>query len=455
MSLHYGNWCGPGWTAGQKKDAKQLTNEDFNVPAINGLDQACKTHDIGLYYAKTKSDIERVNRRFIKEAYNYGITGKAMGWLVNKFGPKNPDTDTIEAISKQFKPLLEGPKQVKRPSDTPNERNVKQKTTPTMRIEKTYSTPDTEEKPLKKWSKKKQRRFTKITKQLSFNNLLPSPNMSGSGTNTSNNAGQETNVDDVGEQKLNPFHQTQDVILPAYIAVNQTIAADKNSVVWFTIRLNSPYDWLTAFTTTADTDPFDQVLDVGIRQTPLNYTYWSSIYQYITCTSVEYEVTFFTDSLFTSQMQELSVYCYHHGHQGPPITDAGVKIPDYIRRQHKHMQMQKLNRRRQDELAYDTNITFTGKWEPGNYYVQNLVSEDSQKRTWNKFNQLPPLHEMATFILQHSDRSFDLPQIWSVYGEVKVIYHCQCKDLKYKFEYPLQSTDIPLITDFGSLDKQP
>jgi len=456
MSLHYGNWCGPGWTAGQKKPSKQLTDEDFKVPAINSLDQACKNHDIGLFYAKTKSDVKRVNQRFIKEARNEGITGKAMAWLVNVAGPKYPDRDTVEEISKQF-PKLEGPKQVKRTKNS-DERNVKQKVTPTMVEQQPYSTPDTEEKPYRIKRQKRKWKRGPMFKQLSFNNLLPSTNMPEASTQANeNNAGQETNVDKVGEQKLRPWHDTQDIILPAYIGIQQTVTDNVNSVAYFTIRLNTPYDWLTAFSTTPDIDPFAQVVDpAGSRQTPLNYTYWSNLYQYLTVTETEYEITLYTSSTYSANyMQELSVYCYHHGHQGPPITDGGTRIPDYIRRQHKHGRMQKLVRRRNDELPYDTQITFTGKWEPGNYYVQNLVSEDSQQRTWNKFDQLPPLHEMCTFLIQHSDREFGNFDNWAIFGECKVIYHCQCKDLKYKFEYPIQSSDIPLISDFGALNNQP
>lgn len=40
----HGNWCGPTWTGGQKVDAKDYQG-NWNGPAIDALDRACRTHD--------------------------------------------------------------------------------------------------------------------------------------------------------------------------------------------------------------------------------------------------------------------------------------------------------------------------------------------------------------------------------------------------------------------------
>lgn len=88
--LHYGNWCGPGWSAGQAKDAKDLTYADFDVPAIDNLDKACKNHDIGLRLAETEEDVARVNGEFEREATRAGILGTAFAFLVRNLGPKEP-----------------------------------------------------------------------------------------------------------------------------------------------------------------------------------------------------------------------------------------------------------------------------------------------------------------------------------------------------------------------------
>lgn len=81
----YGNWCGPGWTAGQRKDAADLTDEDRNVRAIDELDEACKRHDIGLH--DHPEEAERLNREFIQEVRFMGITGALFALAVGIAGP--------------------------------------------------------------------------------------------------------------------------------------------------------------------------------------------------------------------------------------------------------------------------------------------------------------------------------------------------------------------------------
>lgn len=81
----YGNWCGPGWTAGQYKDASKLTEADRNVPAIDALDEACKQHDLDLH--DFPEDAKAINEEFIKTVSNMGITGKLFGLAVKLAGP--------------------------------------------------------------------------------------------------------------------------------------------------------------------------------------------------------------------------------------------------------------------------------------------------------------------------------------------------------------------------------
>jgi len=78
----HGKWCGPGWSAGQWKDAKDLTEEDKLVPADDALDQACKNHDIAI----AEGDPE-ANEKFEEEAGSLGIKGAAFAALVSRFGP--------------------------------------------------------------------------------------------------------------------------------------------------------------------------------------------------------------------------------------------------------------------------------------------------------------------------------------------------------------------------------
>lgn len=89
---HYGNWCGPGWSAGQHKDAADLTTEDERVPAINELDQLCKEHDIALRDAETREQVEHINQLFIQRAKDQGITGNVMAQLVSLWDQENQIT---------------------------------------------------------------------------------------------------------------------------------------------------------------------------------------------------------------------------------------------------------------------------------------------------------------------------------------------------------------------------
>lgn len=91
MTLRYhGNWCGPGWSAGKYKDAKDLTDSELSVPAIDGLDALCKRHDINIRNAKTKKDIQEAHKMFMEGAAQYGIKGRLAAVAVGLFGPKEP-----------------------------------------------------------------------------------------------------------------------------------------------------------------------------------------------------------------------------------------------------------------------------------------------------------------------------------------------------------------------------
>ena len=58
----HGNWCGPDWTAGQRKPAKLLQASDRNVKCADKLDCACKVHDIDVFErgGRTKSSDKRL-----------------------------------------------------------------------------------------------------------------------------------------------------------------------------------------------------------------------------------------------------------------------------------------------------------------------------------------------------------------------------------------------------------
>jgi len=98
----HGNWCGPGWSAGQWKNAEDLEPEDFNVPAIDALDQACKNHDMNIWLGH-----EDANKIFYEECAALGIEGWWAKNLVQVAGPpSHPYIRTIAGRSEKRAPYV-------------------------------------------------------------------------------------------------------------------------------------------------------------------------------------------------------------------------------------------------------------------------------------------------------------------------------------------------------------
>lgn len=95
FSNFHGNWCGAGWTAGQFKNAEDMTFEDLTVPAIDVFDQVCKDHDI--FLAKYPERADEAHKRFSEAvqalwddpntSYTERIKGLLAAKLVHAFGP--------------------------------------------------------------------------------------------------------------------------------------------------------------------------------------------------------------------------------------------------------------------------------------------------------------------------------------------------------------------------------
>ena len=90
MVRYHGNWCGPGWTAGQYKDADELTEEDIHVPAIDALDACCKRHDIRIMLAHSQEELVKANEAFFEETQGLGLKSNIAGYLVRYGGPTEP-----------------------------------------------------------------------------------------------------------------------------------------------------------------------------------------------------------------------------------------------------------------------------------------------------------------------------------------------------------------------------
>lgn len=94
----HGNWCGPDWTAGQKKPAKDLTRRDRDVRCIDKLDCACRIHDIEVFQngGRTKNSDNNLAAKAIRIAYDLrqprALRRKALlvatGMLIGRSGRK-------------------------------------------------------------------------------------------------------------------------------------------------------------------------------------------------------------------------------------------------------------------------------------------------------------------------------------------------------------------------------
>jgi len=82
----HGNWCGPDWTAGQRKPASAMIPLDYQVICIDALDCACKQHDIDVFErgGRTKSSDKRLINMAIMIARSNRYPGplRRKAWFV-------------------------------------------------------------------------------------------------------------------------------------------------------------------------------------------------------------------------------------------------------------------------------------------------------------------------------------------------------------------------------------
>lgn len=263
--------------------------------------------------------------------------------------------------------------------------------------------------------------------------------------------GSETSVDIPRNPRLRAFKETQDVIMPWYNTGTFNIDASNTSAGQnaFGFRLNSINDIITANTYVADPTPAADVADGVTNNIPMMYNYWSAIYRYWTVTRSHYKVRFWCTTPHNDG--EFSVWTYHNGQQNPPLLDGTARIPDWVRQMHPHAHVKHFTTKTTDNgvNTYRHGIEITGHYEPGNYTVVNDVAEDEFKETWHKWSEVPSLREVATFIINKSDRMVAVTDTMFAFGwDAKIIYQVQLKDLKAIYQYPKGSDDFPTIADY-------
>ena len=265
--------------------------------------------------------------------------------------------------------------------------------------------------------------------------------------------GGETPVDPVGYEKIRPWADTVNVIMPYRTGGALSIQSNPAGVDAITFRLNSIYDVVTSSAYTADPPPAADTFDTNINK-PMWYNYYTSIYKYWTVTKSTYKMRIWISGRDAANVgSEVSVWTYHHGQQQPPLLNETVsaKIPDIIRKVHPNNHKTTIRSLPLTTLKsrYDDNTYIHGMYMPGPKYVKNEVAEDDFHETWHKATEVPSLREAVTFIVQRSDMMDTLGNTSSTIAlnyEFEIQYHTQFKNLKTAFKYTTQDTDMN-ITD--------
>jgi hypothetical protein len=426
-----GNWCGPGHTAGKRLDAKDMTFKDSLVSAVSPGDQGCKEHDIDTRFADTPQKRKAADEKFVKKMRKVGgFKENVMALLVDNFGPSSKDPFLTPPKKKHKRLHYSISPQTEMTID---ERNIIPVRTPPKK--RPASEPETPNKKPK--SDDNAGHSTDVE-------TAPTPRMAAGAPTTGRGHGNETGVEMIKEQKLKPFHATQDAILPYYY--NGTLALAASTTVTgqasFSVRLNAISDVLTTRTFTSDPGAAADAVDANLNK-PMLYEYWKSIYNYYNVTSSQYRIRMYS---LTSDFSWVgSVWLYHHGLQHPPFVDGALNyVKDHIRKLHPHTKHQYLVPGVGQTHFTDQAITFNGYFDPENF--PHEVVEDQYINTWTKFDAVPPQFEYMTLIINKADMP-PADMIQSIRLEIEVIYHVQFKDLKRMHQYPLNTDDMSAITD--------
>ena len=97
----HGNWCGPDWTGGYKKEWNQLTpaEQQNAAPPVDPVDAACMRHDKCYGACRNKYPCGAADRSrcfadcdltLYAAVYSQGFTGYAVGTAMNRSGTRDP-----------------------------------------------------------------------------------------------------------------------------------------------------------------------------------------------------------------------------------------------------------------------------------------------------------------------------------------------------------------------------
>lgn len=455
----YGNWCGPNWTAGQSKPANQVTSEDRNVPAVDGLDQLCKEHDIAL--ADHPENAKAINQHFISQAKNKGLTGKLFALAVAGFGPSpamSSKTPTMIEKRKKREDDFESPyykaRRVGHNTISPGQGTMVRRNPfieANTDVEGTLRYPPGARRPL----------------------ALPAPGdddepmpeagqlaqRSGATSSTRKGIHGETPTDGYAFAKKTPWPDT-DTIKHSYYqflpAQSLTAGVVGTQVITRSFRLNSIYDVEdnSAYSSAQPTLGASDVQDgAGSRQLATWRNHYAGYYNYWSVLNSTYRIRILIyptagGSQTTAREIQLMCYVYHHGAQKPPVPQDTNMVSDFqFRKDHDGMYYFPISYRPEagfNLLDQMNEQTASGTWSPGS--IEHEVAEDENKQIWHKVDEVPPTREGLTIMILPAPNNQYTANI-DIRMDVTIDYTTQWKDLKTQYQYLLPGVDQQTTAD--------
>jgi hypothetical protein len=425
-----GNWCGPGWTAGQSKDAIDMTKDDFNVPALFPLDEVCKQHDIDLNQADTPNEVQMANELFVIQARRHGIMGNFFAGLVDTFGPGEPSRkkrkhnqiDAHFALRRKAHSMKGGGARL---YDDEHRRPIEN--------EPREAPPATTDDPMTGQV------ATRSSTAAATSLMVPN---------------QETAV-----MKVNPTYQLQDThttILPCYF--NFSFAGVNHSTpTRLTINCTNivkPFESYPALSTVPTTGTItngvfagqmpngttwaatrlDALLVTsasGILPGPQGYAFWKKIYEYYTVTGVQYTLRVYPNTF--TDVKNHGYMVGQHREAFKRTDRANQAVPDTGMSLWRMKHVEGINWTEEFGISGDDGHTNLVREFSGVYYAGNTktnVQNDEDQKTWHKTatDEEPDLEETHNFLFYRQ------PTTARIYNNEVFRYNCTL-ELKYMVQF--------------------
>lgn len=420
--MSYGNWCGPGWSAGKRKDAKDLTPEDMKVPAVNKLDQACKNHDINIFNAKNDDDIDK---QFYEDT-PFGL-GTLFDIAVKVGGPKHaPNAErhsskrSLPSMSRSTKRLKNGIVEIIKDD------------TPMMNAETDEDFGDMDDdmgEPVMAMALrsgesggKGQIKETPITKGIP-------PTYTLQDTHTTiipliyNFSMVEVNLTEGLRMSLN----CTDILNPVVFTTNIGVPTAGTGVTrgFWASPINDSTNWPATLT---------GMVPFGSSPSVSGHNYWKHIYEYYTVTDCHYKLKMYNMSGQYILYNGATVGQYEESFNTSTVNGR-YPVSSLLRM--KHMERIKWT----DVNGYnftgssDNFNVFTGHYWPGK--AKTNVRDDSEVKIWNLINANPSLTEAVNFVFFSRDGysgSYDENQFrFNMVLEMKYVVQYKDRVAAYKF----------------------